>query len=81
MATMTEIPPFTNEPLLDWNDPDNVRQMEEALAQVRSEFKRTYPLVVGGRRITDGGTEKATSPSNRDLVIGEVVQANAEQAR
>jgi hypothetical protein len=25
MATVTEIAPFTNEPLLDWSDPENVR--------------------------------------------------------
>ena len=40
MATVTEIPPFTNEAFIDWNDADNVRQMEEALAQVRELFSR-----------------------------------------
>jgi 1-pyrroline-5-carboxylate dehydrogenase len=81
MATVTDIPAFTNEPLLDWNDPENVQRMEEALAQVRSEFHRTYPLVIGGRRIPEGERHASTSPSNRDQVIGYTVQATVEQAQ
>jgi 1-pyrroline-5-carboxylate dehydrogenase len=81
MATVTEIPAFTNEALLDWKDPENVQRMEEALAQVRSEFDRTYPLVIGGRRIPDGERVASTNPSKRDQVIGYTVQATVEQAR
>jgi 1-pyrroline-5-carboxylate dehydrogenase len=81
MATLTEIPAFTNEPFLDWTDADNVRRMEEALAQVRSEFDRTYPLIIGGRKITEGERDTALSPSDRDLVVGHTVRATAEQAR
>src|SRR5687768_6003327 len=81
MATVTDIPAFTNEPLLDWNDAENVQRMEEALAQVRSEFHRTYPLVIGGRRIPDGERHTSTSPSNRELVIGHTVQATVDQAK
>jgi 1-pyrroline-5-carboxylate dehydrogenase len=81
MATVTDIAAFTNEPFLDWTDADNVRRMEEALAQVRAEFDRTYPLIIGGRKITEGERDTATSPSQRDLVIGHTVRATAQQAR
>jgi 1-pyrroline-5-carboxylate dehydrogenase len=81
MATMTEIPAFTNEAFLDWSDAENVRQMEAALEQVRGEFDRTYPLLIGGRKITEGERDAAHSPSQRDLVIGHTVRATAEQAR
>src|SRR5690606_30210566 len=81
MATVTEIPPFTNEAFLDWNDPDNVRQMEEALEQVRSEFDRTYPLIIGGRKVTEGERDAAHSPSDKNQVIGYTIRATAEQAR
>lgn len=81
MATMTEIPPFTNEPFLDWNDPENVRQMEEALAKIRGEFDRTYPLIIGGRRITEGETDASTSPADPDLVVGKTIRGTVEQAR
>ncbi|MEX1183000.1 MAG: L-glutamate gamma-semialdehyde dehydrogenase [Gemmatimonadota bacterium] len=80
MATMTEIPPFTNEALLDWNDVDNGRRMEEALAQVRAGLGQRYPLVIGGRKITDGDRDSSTSPSNPDLVIGYTVRATNEHA-
>jgi 1-pyrroline-5-carboxylate dehydrogenase len=81
MATMTEIPAFTNEAFLDWNDPDNVRQMEAALEAVRAGFDRTYPLYIGERRIGDGPVDEATSPGQKDLVIGRTVRATREQAQ
>jgi 1-pyrroline-5-carboxylate dehydrogenase len=81
MATMTEIPAFTNEAFLDWNDPENVRQMEAALAAIREEFDRTYPLIIGGRRITDGAVDEARSPSQPELVVGRTVRATKEQAQ
>jgi 1-pyrroline-5-carboxylate dehydrogenase len=81
MATMTEIPAFTNEAFLDWSDPDNVRQMEAALEALREEFDRTHPLYIGERRITDGATDEATSPWQPDLVLGRTVKATKEQAQ
>jgi 1-pyrroline-5-carboxylate dehydrogenase len=80
MATMTEIPPFTNEPFLDWSDPDNVRQMEAALEQLRSEFDRTYPLIIGNRRVTEGDRERAKSPWNPELTIGHTIRATRQHA-
>jgi 1-pyrroline-5-carboxylate dehydrogenase len=81
MATMTEIPAFTNEALLDWSDPDNVRRMEEALERVREDFDRTYPLIIGDRRIAEGRRDVARSPWNRELVIGHTIRGTQEHAR
>jgi 1-pyrroline-5-carboxylate dehydrogenase len=81
MATMTEIPKFTNEAFLDWNDPENVRRMEAALEAIRGEFDRTYPLHIGADRIADGPVDEATSPWQPDLVIGRTVRASKEQAQ
>ncbi|HEX6308584.1 MAG TPA: L-glutamate gamma-semialdehyde dehydrogenase [Longimicrobiales bacterium] len=81
MATVTEVSPFTNEALLDWSDPDNVRHMEAALAQVRAEFDRTWPLVIGGRKVTEGERDTARSPANPDQVVGYTIRATLEQAR
>ncbi|HSJ08960.1 MAG TPA: aldehyde dehydrogenase family protein, partial [Longimicrobiales bacterium] len=81
MATTMEIAPFTNEPFLDWNDPDNVRQMEEALEKIRGESDRTYPLIIGGRRITDGPSDACTSPADPTRVVGHTIRASADQAR
>lgn len=81
MATMTEVAPFRNEPFLDWSDPDNVRQMEEALERIRGEFDRTYPLVIGEQRITEGRRDTATSPWQRDLVVGHTIRGTQQHAR
>ena len=81
MATVTEIPPFTNEAFLDWNDADNVRRMEAALEDVRSESDRTYPLIIGGRKVTEGERDASYSPSSKDQVVGYTIRATAEQAR
>ena len=81
MATMTEIPAFTNEAFLDWNDPDNVRQMEAALEALKGEFDRTWPLYIGDRKITEGEVDEARSPWDKDLVIGRTIRATKEQAQ
>lgn len=71
---------FRNEPFLDWNDPANVSAMEEALAKVRSEFGRTYPLIIGDQVITEGPKIASVNPARPDEVLGWVVQADQEQA-
>jgi 1-pyrroline-5-carboxylate dehydrogenase len=81
MATVTEIAPFTNEPLLDWSDPDNVRAMEQAIALLRAEFGRTYPLMIGSERFTGDDGDPATSPADPSLVLGYTPRATADQAR
>jgi 1-pyrroline-5-carboxylate dehydrogenase len=81
MATMTEIPAFTNEAFLDWTDPDNVRQMEAALEAIRGEFDRTYPLYIGDRRVSEGDVDEAHSPWQKDLVVGRTVRATKAQAQ
>jgi 1-pyrroline-5-carboxylate dehydrogenase len=74
---MTE---FRNEPFTDFTDPDNARAMEEALARVRSGFGTTYPLIIGGRRITEGKVEDSINPAHPAEVVGRVVQATPELA-
>jgi 1-pyrroline-5-carboxylate dehydrogenase len=80
MATAFELPVgidgFRNEPYEDWNDPDDVRRMEEALDKVRSQLGRTYPLIVGGEEIHEGDLSDSINPADPSQVIGRFVQAN-----
>ncbi|HSJ15480.1 MAG TPA: L-glutamate gamma-semialdehyde dehydrogenase [Longimicrobiales bacterium] len=81
MATVA--PPhteFRNEPFTDFKDPDNVRRMEAALAKVRGELGRTYPLIIGGERITEGAKEPSINPARPDEVVGYTVQCTPELA-
>jgi 1-pyrroline-5-carboxylate dehydrogenase len=72
---------FRNEPFTDFSQPGNRKKMEDALALVRSQLGRTYPLIIDGREIHDGPTADSTSPSDPSLVVGRAVQATAEQAK
>ena len=54
-----KIKPFTNEPFIDFSNPSNKKKMELALAKVKSEFGREYPMWIGGGKkvITPGKAE------------------------
>jgi 1-pyrroline-5-carboxylate dehydrogenase len=84
MATAFELPVgidgFRNEPYEDWNNPDDVRRMEEALERVRSQLGRTYPLIVDGEEIHEGDLSDSINPADPSQVIGRFVQANRSLA-
>ena len=43
---------FSNEPMIDWTNPENLRRMTQAtIDKVRSELGLEYDLVIGGRRV------------------------------
>jgi len=74
------VPEFTNEPFVDFSQPENKRAMEDALAKVAAEFGREYPMYIGGEKIFT--TEKMISinPSRPSQVIGVFQKANVDQA-
>jgi 1-pyrroline-5-carboxylate dehydrogenase len=71
--------PFTNEPLTDFSKEENKRAQKDALAQVRSQLGRTYPLIIDGQQITNKETFASVNPSQPDQVIGYFSSANAAQ--
>ena len=71
---------FKNEPLTDFNDPKNAQRMQQALEKVRGELGRTYPLVIGGREISEGPTFESYNPAKPDQVVGRFPKATVEQA-
>jgi 1-pyrroline-5-carboxylate dehydrogenase len=71
---------FTNEPFTDFSNPANRKGQEEALAKVRSEFGRQYPLWIGGEKIETGDFLKSYNPSKPDEVLGLFHKANLEIA-
>jgi 1-pyrroline-5-carboxylate dehydrogenase len=81
MATVVrDITAFRNEPFTDFKDPANKAKMEAALEKVRATFGTTYPVIIGGRRISDGPTEASVNPAKPGEVIGNIVQADKKQA-
>jgi len=71
--------PFKNEPLIDFTKEENRRAQAEALEQVKSELGRTYPLIIGGKKITNEATFASVNPSQPDQVIGYFAKATVEQ--
>ncbi len=79
-AHLTPLPPFVNEPFLDFTQPDVKRSMLAALEEVRSELGREYDMVIGGKRSRT--TDKITSinPARPVQVVGIHQSAKAEHA-
>ncbi|MGZ7077799.1 MAG: L-glutamate gamma-semialdehyde dehydrogenase [Thermoanaerobaculia bacterium] len=74
---------FRNEPLTDFSRPEHKSAMEAALATVKGEFGREYPLVIGGERITGLKTFTSINPSHKGQILGKFqkgTRAHAEKA-
>jgi len=71
---------FTNEPFVDFSRPENRKAMEDALAKVKSEFGREYPLWIGGQKVETAERLKSYNPSHPDQVVGSFHKANLEIA-
>jgi 1-pyrroline-5-carboxylate dehydrogenase len=76
------LPEYRNEPFTDFSNPDNVKRMEEALAQVKGELGQLYPLVIGDQHIeqTSDGVLESINPGNTRQVVGRFPNATVEHA-
>ena len=68
--SVTPMSQFSNEPMIDWSNPENLRRMQAALEKVRSELGREYDLVIGGRRVKTGDTAPSINPAKPSEVVG-----------
>jgi 1-pyrroline-5-carboxylate dehydrogenase len=71
--------PFKNEPVTDFSRPENRQAQMEALEKVKGELGQTYPLMIGGEKITNKDTFASRNPSQPDQVIGYFSSATVEQ--
>ncbi|NBD23357.1 L-glutamate gamma-semialdehyde dehydrogenase [Paenibacillus glycinis] len=76
----TAVKPYANEPFTDFGKQENIDAMQAAIAKVKSEFGRSYPLRVGGRKIETEAKITSINPGNVDEVIGFVSKASQEIA-
>jgi len=75
---MNGITPFENEALTDFSQAGNKQAMEAALAKVRQQLGKEYPLQIGGREVWTERKALSINPADVDMIIGKVSQANAE---
>lgn len=72
---------FVNEPFTDFSKPENRKAMEEALAKVRGELGREYPLIIAGERVLSSDKIRSINPSHPDQVVGVCQKGTPELAQ
>ncbi|MFQ5927112.1 MAG: L-glutamate gamma-semialdehyde dehydrogenase [Terriglobia bacterium] len=72
---------FANEPLTDFSKPENRTAMEAALAKVRGELGREYPLILGGERVGTPEKIRSINPSRPEQVVGIFQKGTPELAQ
>lgn len=75
--------PFTNEPLLDFQEPRHKAGMESALLQVAEGGKKdwVHPLIINGKKIKTKHTFATTNPANPSQSLGVFAKAGVEEAK
>src|ERR1039457_7493198 len=69
-TTLTTVGPFVNEAITDYRQPENLRGMRQAIAEVRAQLGREYDLVIGGEPIRTADKIISVNPANPSEVIG-----------
>lgn len=71
---------FKNEPLIDFNSPENKNAMQAALAAVAKQLGSEYPIIIGNEKIVIKEKIHSFNPSQKDQVVGIVQKGNKEHA-
>ena len=74
------VEPFSNCPLTDFSILANREAMEKALAKVKSELGKEYPIVIGREEIKDIDKFISYNPADPDQVIGIFAKGTKELA-
>jgi 1-pyrroline-5-carboxylate dehydrogenase len=69
---------FKNTPLIDFSINNNKEKMIASLSQVKSEFGKEYPLIIGGTKIKTDKKFYSYNPSNKDEVVGVLQQPDSD---
>jgi RHH-type proline utilization regulon transcriptional repressor/proline dehydrogenase/delta 1-pyrroline-5-carboxylate dehydrogenase len=69
---------FSNQPPVDFTIPANRAAMQEALASVRSQFGRHFPLFLGGQVIETAEQGESTDPSEKTRIVGTFAHGRSE---
>jgi 1-pyrroline-5-carboxylate dehydrogenase len=71
---------FVNEEFVDFSKPENRKAMEDAIAYVKTQLGREYPLTIGGENVTTSDKIMSHNPSNPEQVIGVFQKATVAMA-
>ena len=71
--------PYKTETLLDFSLEENKLKFKEGL-RVVGNYSKTYPLIIGGKRIETGNIMPSYNPANHEELVGEIHQAGIKEA-
>jgi len=71
--------PFRNEPYSDFTQEGPQQAYRQALAEVRNQLGRDYPLIIGNKPLETGQWIVSSNPCAKDEVIGRAAKAQAAQ--
>jgi 1-pyrroline-5-carboxylate dehydrogenase len=80
-VSLDSLPAYAPTTYVDFSQAEHKAAFEAALAEVRGELGRSYPLVIGGKKVE--GEEKpfeSTNPARPSEVIGRFASASRAQA-
>lgn len=72
---------FKNEAPIDFSQEAGRAAQREALAKVKTQLGKTYPLVIAGKAIETRDTLTSVNPGNTSQVIGKVSKASPDHAK
>ncbi len=72
--------PFQNEPLLDFGTEAERDRMRTEVEKVRAQLGRSYPLIIGGRRMQSDNVFLSRDPADPGSVVGEIAMGSAKDA-
>src|SRR5688572_4344766 len=70
--------PFSNEPFTDLTHPDNIRAFRDALHKVKAEAGKTYPNIIGGKKLDTRDTFATINPARPGEVLANFPNATVE---
>ncbi len=74
------IPKFKNEAYIDWSKKSNCDKQEAALAKIRKDFGKEYPILIGDEKIFTDQKFNSINPSNPTEVVGVFQKGDAAVA-
>ncbi len=74
------LPEFRNEPNIDFSLEANCEGFRQALNQVRADFGKTYPMVIGGQEVRLDAVFPSVNPARPDEVLGYFADGTAAHA-
>src|ERR671911_536280 len=72
--------PYKNEVYLDWTEEKNIEAMQAALKDVGSRLGRSYPAIIGGRRVETDDEIVSVNPADPSRVVGRTASATEREA-